>query len=236
MSAPWRSTHTAAVSSRLGSARAFSSTSRSMTTSRRSTPGACAARSTSCAPGGRASHSAQRLLDADWVEPIHVTFGRRCAGSRASADPRSCSERMSRAKRSAMRSETFEQWATESLRFSASVRAMLALRSTDTGTGCSPKLPTLTETGNMLSPSMQKWPAHRNLATLTARDWKSGKASPATHARNSRPLSEQPGGLLHPDFADWYQGAPVGWSRAESASRRQATRRFRRWLRRHSES
>lgn len=217
MSAPWRSTHTAAVSSRLGSARAFSSTSRSMTTSRRSTPGACAARSTSCAPGGRASHSAQRLLDADWVEPIHVTFGRRCAGSRASADPRSCSERMSRAKRSAMRSETFEQWATESLRFSASVRAMLALRSTDTGTGCSPKLPTLTETGNMLSPSMQKWPAHQNLATMTA-------------------LSEQLGSLLHPDFADWYQGAPVGWSRAESASPRQATRRFRRWLRRHSES
>jgi len=29
-------------------------------------------------------------------------------------------------------------------------------------------LPTLTETGNLLSPSMQKWPSHRLLPTLTA--------------------------------------------------------------------
>lgn len=76
----------------------------------------------------------------------------------------------------------------------------------------------------------------RKLATLTARDWRIGKASEATHARNSRPLSEQLGGLLHPDFADWYQGLPVGWTRAAPASPLSATRRFQRWRRLHSPS
>jgi hypothetical protein len=33
--------------------------------------------------------------------------------------------------------------------------------------------------------------AHVLLPTPTARDWRSGKASAATHARNSRPLSEE---------------------------------------------
>lgn len=75
----------------------------------------------------------------------------------------------------------------------------------------------------------------RKLATLTARDWRSGKASEATHARNSRPLSEQLGGLLHPDFCDWYQGLPVGWTRGAPASPLSAMRRFQRWLRLHSQ-
>lgn len=70
------------------------------------------------------------------------------------------------------------------------------------------------------------------MATLTARDWRSGKASEATHQRNARPLSEQLGGLLHPDWCDWYQGMPAGWSRAEPASTPSAMRRFRSWLRR----
>lgn len=97
-------------------------------------------------------------------------------------------------------------------------------------------LPTLTATQNITCPSMQKHPAHRTLATLTARDWRSGKASEATHARNSRPLPEQLGGLLHPDFCDWYQGMPVGWSRGDLASKPSAMRRFLRWLRSHSRS
>jgi hypothetical protein len=95
------------------------------------------------------------------------------------------------------------------------------------------RLPTLTACANLTLPSMQKWPGHQMLATLTARDYRSGKASAATHERNARPLSEQLGGLLHPDFCDWYQGLPVGWSRGESASTHSATRRFRLWLRRH---
>lgn len=40
------------------------------------------------------------------------------------------------------------------------------------------------------------------MATPTARDWRSGKASEATHARNSRPLSEQQGG----------RSIQIGWS------------------------
>jgi len=46
--------------------------------------------------------------------------------------------------------------------------------------------------------------------TPTARDWKSGKASAATMAKNSRPLSEQIGGLLNPDWVEWLIGWPIG--------------------------
>ena len=49
-------------------------------------------------------------------------------------------------------------------------------------------------------------------ATPTARDWKSGKASQATHDRNSRPLSEQIGGSLNPTWVEWLMGWPLGWT------------------------
>ncbi len=49
-------------------------------------------------------------------------------------------------------------------------------------------------------------------ATPTARDWKSGKASEETHARNSRPLSEQIGGSLNPTWVEWLMGWPLGWT------------------------
>ncbi len=50
------------------------------------------------------------------------------------------------------------------------------------------------------------------LATPTARDWRSGKASEATMARNSRPLSEQIGGQLNPPWVEWLMGWPLGWT------------------------
>lgn len=53
---------------------------------------------------------------------------------------------------------------------------------------------------------------HPRWATPTARDWKSGKASAATHAKNSRPLSEQIGGTLNPDWVELLMGYPVGWT------------------------
>jgi hypothetical protein len=53
-----------------------------------------------------------------------------------------------------------------------------------------------------------KW----NCATPTARDWRSGKASEATHAKNSRPLSEQIGGSLNPMWVEWLMGWPLGWT------------------------
>lgn len=57
------------------------------------------------------------------------------------------------------------------------------------------------------------WPtAMETLATPTARDWKSGKASDKTMARNSRPLSEQIGGSLSPMWVEWLMAWPIGWS------------------------
>jgi hypothetical protein len=52
-------------------------------------------------------------------------------------------------------------------------------------------------------------------ATPTARDWRSGKASEETHARNSRPLSEQIGGSLNPTWVEWLMGWPLGWTDLE---------------------
>lgn len=57
------------------------------------------------------------------------------------------------------------------------------------------------------------------LATPTARDWRSGKASEATHARNSRPLSEQlqkgaagtVGRTVLLAVSEWLMGFPPGW-------------------------
>lgn len=50
------------------------------------------------------------------------------------------------------------------------------------------------------------------LPTPTARDYRSGKASPETHAKNSRPLSEQIGGLLNPQFVEAMMGLPIGYT------------------------
>jgi hypothetical protein len=50
------------------------------------------------------------------------------------------------------------------------------------------------------------------VATPTARDWRSGKASDATMERNSRPLSEQIGGSLNPTWVEWLMGWPLGWT------------------------
>lgn len=49
------------------------------------------------------------------------------------------------------------------------------------------------------------------LATPTSRDWRSGKASLATHDKNSRPLSEQIGGQLNPTWVCWLLGWPLDW-------------------------
>jgi hypothetical protein len=48
--------------------------------------------------------------------------------------------------------------------------------------------------------------------TPIARDYRSGKASEATHAKNSRPLSEQVGGSLNPTWVEWLMGWPLGWT------------------------
>lgn len=62
------------------------------------------------------------------------------------------------------------------------------------------------KSGDGLATAVQK------CATPTARDWRSGKASQATHDRNSRPLSEQIGGSLNPTWVEWLMGWPLGWT------------------------
>jgi len=52
----------------------------------------------------------------------------------------------------------------------------------------------------------------RRFATPTSRDWRSGKTSPETLARNARPLSEQIGGSLNPTWVEWLMGFPLGWT------------------------
>lgn len=69
----------------------------------------------------------------------------------------------------------------------------------------------------------------RTWATATARDWRSGKASPATHERNSRPLSEQVGGLLNPDWVEWLMGWPIGWTELKPL----AMDKFHEWQQQH---
>jgi hypothetical protein len=54
--------------------------------------------------------------------------------------------------------------------------------------------------------------ARTTFATPTSRDWRSGKASPETLAKNSRPLSEQIGGALNPTWVEWLMGFPLGWT------------------------
>ena len=54
--------------------------------------------------------------------------------------------------------------------------------------------------------------AVRLWATPSASPWRSGNASQETMERNARPLSEQVGGSLNPDWVDWLQGWPQGWS------------------------
>lgn len=70
----------------------------------------------------------------------------------------------------------------------------------------------------------------RTWATATARDWRSGKASQVTHERNSRPLSEQVGGLLNPDWVEWLMGWPIGWTALKPLE----TDRFHEWRQQHS--
>jgi hypothetical protein len=74
------------------------------------------------------------------------------------------------------------------------------------------------------------------LPTPTARDWKSGKASDATMARNSRPLNEHAEragvrGLNFLTLREWMMDWPIGWS---IASERLETAKFQSWLQQHS--
>jgi hypothetical protein len=73
------------------------------------------------------------------------------------------------------------------------------------------------KSGDGLATAVKRYP------TPTARDWKSGKASAQTLAKNSRPLSEaivaQEGhGSLTPEFCEWLMGFPIGWTESVASA------------------
>lgn len=69
--------------------------------------------------------------------------------------------------------------------------------------------------------------AVRTWATPQARDHRTGAASAATHAKNSRPLSEQVGDLLNPTWVEWLMGWPIDWTNPDGGP---SSEDFHAWL------
>jgi hypothetical protein len=88
-------------------------------------------------------------------------------------------------------------------------------------------LPTLTETANLLSPSMQKWKRHRNLATLRKRDARTLKGGQDRPNRNGGPSLLQQmldqghdTGRLNPRWCEWLMGYPQTWTQLQPSGTR----------------
>lgn len=87
-------------------------------------------------------------------------------------------------------------------------------------------LPTLTETGNLLSPSMQKWPRHSLLQALCRRNERG--PGPAKKTRGGKgDLPQTIGGHLDPTWCEWFMGAPEGWTELDPESLRLVMRQRR---------
>lgn len=81
-------------------------------------------------------------------------------------------------------------------------------------------LPTPTQTANLLSTSMQKWPRHRRLATLTKRDARTLKGGQDRPNRTGGPSllqqmldSGHVTGRLNPRWCEWFMGFPDAWTK-----------------------
>ena len=97
--------------------------------------------------------------------------------------------------------------------------------------GSGSSLPTPTATANMMSPSMQKWPRHRNLwPTPTAHNAKEA-GYPSEHSRNTPTLAAQAGGHLNPLWTEWLMGWPLGWTDLKPLE----MVRFQKWRELHGE-
>lgn len=84
------------------------------------------------------------------------------------------------------------------------------------------RLPTPTAKGNMMAPSMQKWPAHRNLwPTSTTRDWKDGDAQ----ACRNVPVNGLVGRAVHKWPTPRASDAVKGRRSAEGAARERERRK-----------
>lgn len=115
-------------------------------------------------------------------------------------------------------------------------------------------LPTLTETANLDSPSMQKWPRHQLLPALTAAQYGSNRGgSRENGAKQTKPhgnccplspreitrgqdrniagggvdLPRTIGGHLEPTWCEWFQGVNEGWTELDRESLRLVMRQRR---------
>lgn len=162
--------------------------------------------------------------------------------------------RTSPAERIAGLTRSARDWQSSGTRaYRSRLRQLMSAHRTSAA-GCSLLRPTLTETGNLLSPSMQKWPAHRRLLpTLTksqaTRDSMRGanaqggphllevvrtmlptlvardaKGPGPTHSKSGVDLPQVIGGHLSPTWCEWFMGFPESWTEPVRALQRSATR------------
>lgn len=193
------------------------------------------------------------------AKPTTATSGRRCAASLHSRDPLgSLAKTLLGSSRwsSTMCSLTWKISATPQGRLVFRLQ-LSELPTEETGSGSLLPTPTAQTYGSnqgggmgrtgKVRYSLESMARRGMLPTPTARDWRSGKASEATHARNSRPLNEvvmrmwatptvkgdynraglsatsgdglatQVGGALNPTWVEWLMGYPEGWTALDAS-------------------
>ena len=214
---------------------------RSGTTSAPSTASHGEVTSTSSAVGSHARTSASlgEALDSQGSGPAS---GGKCIESFAKWDPSSSSWRTSQPLLIGDLMPFSGRWPTSGSMLSGAVyqRKPLGHHIEDKGSGW---LPTPTASGGgsnkspgpnaIRRPSLQTMARHNLWPTPMARDWRSGKVSKSTLAKNSRPPSEavqgSDGGPLNPTWVEWLMGWPLGWTASEPLG----TGRFQKWLEQH---
>jgi len=179
-----------------------------------------------------AKTSAQRVAVEDLPETVR-DFGSRCSESLARYDLALSSRKTVRTcvpVDSAPSSKDLPAWGmtADGVCWELGTRARLTAE-TDSGL-----LPTPTCQGNELSPSMQKWAAHRRLAALlstpTAQTYGSNRGGAAGRTGKDRPsLERRFNGLNVLTLREWMMGFPIGWTALEPLE----TDKFQRWLRSH---
>ncbi len=100
-------------------------------------------------------------------------------------------------------------------------------------------LPTPTAKANMMAPSMQKWPAHRNLwPTPQASEARQGFQDRSNGKKGSQKSlttiiqgapKEQAGGTLNPTWVEWLMGWPLEWTACDAS----ATDKYQQWRQQH---
>lgn len=217
-----------------------------------------------CAEASLASHSPS--LESRKAKRTTATSGRRCAALLHSRDPLgSLAKTLLASSRwhSTMCSLTWKPSATPRGRLLFRLQ-LLELHTDVIASGSLLPTPTAQTYGSnqgggmgrtgKVRYSLETMARRGMLPTPTARDWRSGKASEATHARNSRPLNEvvmrmwatptvkgdynraglsatsgdglatQVGGALSPTWVEWLMGFPPEWT-ALDASEMPSSRR-----------